>query len=198
MNWILASASPRRKEILEHLGLKLTVITSDADECIAPCSAEEMVKELSKRKVKAVFDSLQKPLPKGTVIIGADTVVRSPDGEIFGKPQDRADAARMLRVLSGREHHVISGICICNENGVMHTAAEVTGVVFSALSEQTIAYYVASGECDDKAGAYGVQDTAALWISGLHGDYFNVVGLPVHRLESLLQEAFGISLLNRQ
>ena len=196
MNWILASASPRRKEILEHLGLTLRVITSDADESIAPCAPEEMVQELSRRKAMAVYATLAQPLPADTVIIGSDTVVQSPDGEVFGKPRDREDAARMLRALSGREHRVISGVCICDAQGNAYTAAEATGVVFSVMSEQTIAKYVASGECDDKAGAYGVQDTAALWIEGLRGDYFNVVGLPVHRLETLLQGTLGVSLLD--
>lgn len=196
MNWILASASPRRKEILQHLGLTLRVVTSDADESIAPCAPEDMVRELSRRKAMAVYEALPKPLPPDTVIIGSDTVVRSPDGEIFGKPHNREDAARMLRALSGREHLVISGVCICDAQGNAHTAAEATGVIFAPLSERIIARYVESGECDDKAGAYGVQDTASLWIEGLRGDYFNVVGLPVHRLETLLQDTLGVSLLD--
>lgn len=194
MNWILASASPRRKDILTHLGLSLTIITSSADENIAPCAPEQMVQELAKRKTLAVYDSLVKPLPPHTVIIGADTLVQAPDGEILGKPKHRDDAKRMLRSLSGREHRVLSGICICNENGTYATACETTRVVFSTLSDSVIDAYVAGGECDDKAGAYGVQDTAALWISAIHGDYFNVVGLPVHRLETLLGETFGVSL----
>jgi septum formation protein len=196
MNWILASASPRRKEILQHLGVQITVITSDADENITPCGAEDMVRELSRRKALAVYQTLPKPLSPDTLIIGSDTVVESPDGEIFGKPRDREDAVRMLRSLSGREHRVVSGVCVCDAQGNAYTAAESTGVIFSRMSEQTIARYAASGECDDKAGAYGVQDTAALWIEGLRGDYFNVVGLPVHRLETLLQDTLGVSLLD--
>ncbi len=127
------------------------------------------------------------------VILASDTVVLSPDGEILGKPRDRADAERMLRALSGRRHRVISGVAVLRGE-VLVTDHEVTEVCFARLSDSTIERYLATNEPYDKAGAYGIQDTAALWIEGIHGDYFNVVGLPVYRLETMLQAEFGLSL----
>lgn len=200
MKFILASASPRRRSMLKHLGIEPTVITSQADESVTADSPEQAVTLIAQRKATAVRNALAKPTKSGAVflkdddiIVAADTVVVSPDGELLGKPYDREDAKQMLRTLSGREHRVISGICIMQgEKTVTH--AEVTYVTFATLSDTTIEAYAESGECDDKAGAYGIQDTAALWIEGIRGDYFNVVGLPIHRLETLLQEQFGLSL----
>jgi septum formation protein len=186
--------------MLQHLGITPTVIVSEADENVIANTPEEAVCLIAQKKARAVQSALLRPLKNGSVyldpddlILAADTIVLSPDGELLGKPQDREDAARMLRALSGREHRVISGICLIRGDRIV-TASEVTTVRFSALDEEVIAAYVDSGECDDKAGAYGIQDTAALWIEGICGDYFNVVGLPVHRLESVLGEQFGLSL----
>lgn len=195
MKFILASASPRRREILSHLGLDFTVLCADADESSEETRGDRLVELLSRRKAEAVRAVLQgaSTLTQDTVILAADTVVVSPKGEILGKPRDKADADRMLRLLSGRTHRVISGICvICGDKTV--TAHEVTRVTFDRLSEEMIARYIESGEPMDKAGAYGIQDTACLWIRGIEGDYFNVVGLPVHRLETVLREQFGLSL----
>lgn len=195
MKFVLASASPRRREILSHLGLDFTVLCADTDESSDEKKGEKLVELLSRRKAEAVRDVLSGAgtLTADTVILAADTVVVSPRGEILGKPRDAEDADRMLRLLSGRTHRVISGICvICGDKAV--TAHEVTKVTFDKLSDGVIARYIASGEPMDKAGAYGIQDTACLWISGMEGDYFNVVGLPVHRLESVLGEQFGLSL----
>jgi septum formation protein len=195
MKFVLASASPRRREILSHLGLDFTVLCADTDESSDEKKGEKLVEILSRRKAEAVRDVLSGAgtLTADTVILAADTVVVSPRGEILGKPRDAEDADRMLRLLSGRTHRVISGICvICGDKAV--TAHEVTKVTFDKLSDGVIARYIASGEPMDKAGAYGIQDTACLWISGMEGDYFNVVGLPVHRLESVLGEQFGLSL----
>lgn len=197
MKFVLASASPRRREILSHLGLDFTVLCADTDESSDEKKGERLVEILSRRKAEAVRDVLSGAgtLTADTVILAADTVVVSPRGEILGKPRDAEDADRMLRLLSGRTHRVISGICvICGDKAV--TAHEVTKVTFDKLSDGVIARYIASGEPMDKAGAYGIQDTACLWISGMEGDYFNVVGLPVHRLESVLGEQFGLSLWN--
>lgn len=195
MNFILASASPRRREILSHLGLDFTVLCADADESSDEKKGERLVELLSRRKAEAVRDVLAEAgtLTSDTVILAADTVVVSPKGEILGKPRDEADADRMLRLLSGRTHRVISGICVVCGNKTI-TAHEVTRVTFDCLSDEVIARYIASGEPMDKAGAYGIQDTACLWIKGIEGDYFNVVGLPVHRLEAVLGEQFGLSL----
>jgi septum formation protein len=195
MKFVLASASPRRREILSHLGLNFTVLCADADESSDEKKGERLVEILSRRKAEAVRDVLAGAgtLTPDTVILAADTVVVSPKGEILGKPRDEADADRMLRLLSGRTHRVISGICVISGDKTV-TAHEVTKVAFDRLSDEVIARYIATGEPNDKAGAYGIQDTACLWIKGIDGDYFNVVGLPVHRLESVLGEQFGLSL----
>ena len=195
MNLILASASPRRREILSHLGVTFTVLTADTDESSDERNGERLVELLARRKAQAVAACLtaQNADITDTLIIAADTVVVSPSGEILGKPQDADDAERMLRALSGNAHHVVSGIAVL-VGGRMLSAHEVTEVRFSTLTDDIIARYVASGEPMDKAGAYGIQDTAALWIDGIDGDYFNVVGLPVRRLERLLNEELSLSL----
>jgi septum formation protein len=176
------------------------VVTSQADESVLVQTPEQAVCEVAERKARAVQVSLSKPLKSGKiylqpddVILAADTVVVSPDGELLGKPANREVAKAMLRLLSDREHRVVSGICLIRGETVV-TASETTYVKFAPLSEQIIEAYTASGECDDKAGAYGIQDTASLWIEGIRGDYFNVVGLPLHRLECLLKENFSLSL----
>ncbi len=197
MNLILASASPRRREILCHLGLRPTIRHADVDESSDERDGTKLVELLACRKAIAVYEQLKNKdlLPNDSIILAADTVVLSPDGEILGKPKDEDDAARMLRCLSGRTHRVISGIALLHcADGQYDTAHETTEVEFSTLSEDVITRYIATGEPMDKAGAYGIQDTAALWIRAIRGDYFNVVGLPLHRLETLLQEKFGESL----
>lgn len=195
MKFILASASPRRREILSHLGLDFTVVCADADETSDERDGEKLVELLSKRKASAVYDALSArgEMTPDTLIIASDTVVVSPDGDILGKPHDKQEAVQMLRCLSDRAHRVISGIAVLTPARCV-TAHEVTEVVFSPLSEALISRYVASGEPMDKAGAYGIQDTAALWIKGIRGDYFNVVGLPVYRLEQVLKQHFCLSL----
>ena len=195
MNFILASASPRRREILAHLGLDFTVVVADADESTQEREATRLVEQISERKALAVRDRLatQGKLTPDTVILAADTVVVSPSGDILGKPRSDADAARMLAELSGNTHRVVSGITVCTADRTV-SAHEVTEVTFANLSQSIIDRYVASGEPHDKAGAYGIQDTAALWIQGIRGDYFNVVGLPVHRLEQTLNSHFGLSI----
>ena len=194
MRYILASASPRRKEILENLGLKFSVITSDADESSDITDPEALTKELAKRKGLAVYELL---LKKGeltdTVIISADTVVYC-DGEILGKPHDKNDAERMIRMLSGKAHTVTSGVALIY-NGKTYSAAATTKVFFDELDENFINDYINSDEPYDKAGSYAIQGKAAPVISKIDGCYFNVVGLPVHRLNLLHREAFGKNLL---
>ena len=199
MTWILASASPRRREMLQHLGLNFTIVCADADESSEERNGERLVELLAARKAAAVKDALQKQgrLTPDTVILAADTVVVSPEGEILGKPHDAQDAHRMLRLLSGNTHKVISGICVALGDRTV-TSHEVTEVSFAPLADNVIDSYIASGEPMDKAGAYGIQDTASLWIEGIRGDYFNVVGLPLHRMEVVLNENFGLSLWKNQ
>ena len=176
MSLILASASPRRKEILETAGLLFSVFVSDADETLPDSiTASEAVTELSYRKALATAEKF----PDDTVI-GADTVVTL-DGKILGKPTDRADAVNMLSLLSGRTHKVFTGVCII-KNGKATKFFEETDVTFFELTREEIENYVDTNEPMDKAGAYGIQGRGCTLVKGICGDYFNVVGLPVARL----------------
>lgn len=189
MRIVLASKSPRRREILENLNVSFEIITSDTDENSNITDGEALAKELSFRKANAVWESIGKE--KDTLVIGCDTVVFC-DGEILGKPQNRNDAVRMLNLLSGKKHSVISGLTLIY-NGKIYTCSEKTYVLFDDITDKQINDYVSSGECDDKAGAYAIQGGAARFIKGIEGCYFNVVGLPVHRLYNAALE-LGISL----
>lgn len=195
MKFILASKSPRRKEILENLGIEFEIITSEADENYEKGTPpQEVVMTLSAKKAAAVKDRM---LSEGkdlseTVIIAADTVVSS-CGEILGKPIDRNDTERMLRMLEGTSHSVLSGITVIF-NGSSASAYEETKVRFSHMTENEIKWYAESGEPDDKAGAYAIQGYASMWVEGIDGCYFNVVGLPVGCLRRLLGRVFGINL----
>lgn len=182
MKIILASQSPRRRLLLEQMGLeKFTVHPARGEESApAGLSPQDLVMALAEQKAAEVFtQSGQQAL-----VIGADTVVAI-DGEILGKPQDEAQAAQMLRTLSGREHRVYTGVCVMAPN-VRQTEFEETLVRFRPLSAREIARYIATGEPMDKAGAYGVQGLGCLFVEGIQGDYFNVVGLPVCRLGQML------------
>lgn len=180
---ILASASPRRREILTILGIPHRVLVSDADETlpsrITPAAA---VETLAARKADAVA-----PLcAPGDTILAADTVVAI-DGDILGKPRDEADAAAMLRRLSGRAHTVYTGVAL-RRGGRQMIAHEVTQVHFAPLTDDEIVAYIATGEPMDKAGAYAIQGRAARFIEGIEGDYFNVVGLPARRVVLMLEK----------
>ncbi|WP_338750433.1 Maf family protein [Bacillus sp. FJAT-52991] len=180
-NIILASSSPRRKELLQQIGLPFTVIVSDVDETIShPMSSEETVMQLASRKACAVAKHHEKD-----VVIGADTIVVL-DGEILGKPKDRSDAKRMLSKLSGREHSVYTGVAIVKEKK-QHAFYEKTNVTFWELSDEEVDTYLNSGEPFDKAGAYGIQGRGAVFVKKIDGDYFSVVGLPVASLYRQLQ-----------
>lgn len=191
---ILASGSPRRREILQNLGIPFEVITCETDESCSLTDPAEYVRELATRKGLAVRDMLR---ARGedlsdTLILAADTVVAM-DHTILGKPTDRADAIRMLSALCGRDHAVYSGIALIRgERTAAHS--ERTAVHVAPLSEAEIARYVATGEPDDKAGSYAMQGLFSPYITGIEGCYFNVVGLPIHALFRLASEHFGIDL----
>ncbi len=180
---ILASASPRRRELLSQAGYSFAVRPAHIPE--DPLPDEDpiaYVVRLARQKAGAVFDELGDP---AAVVLGADTTVTL-DGHILAKPEDAADAARMLRMLSGRTHRVITGVAVRTSAGA-DVAAEVTGVRFLTLSEKEIAAYVATGEPMDKAGAYAIQGRAARWIPRIEGCYFNVVGLPLALVSTMLE-----------
>ncbi len=196
MRVVLASKSPRRREILAMLGVKFDIVSADADERSDITDPAQLVRELSLRKGRAVRELLKAEgtWDEETLIIASDTVVAA-KGEILGKPKDDTDAARMLRLLSGSAHHVVSGVALLMGDREI-ADAEQTAVRFASMSEKEIEWYVKSGEPADKAGAYAVQGLASLFIEGLDGDYFNVVGLPVHRLELLLRDFLDCSLVD--
>lgn len=194
MRVILASRSPRRREILTMLGVKFEIVSADADESSTEPDPTALVQELALRKGRATRDLLaaRGEWNADTLIIASDTVVAK-DNTILGKPQDDAHAARMLHLLADSTHRVISGIALLTGTREI-TDADTTLVHFAPMTDAEIADYVQSGEPCDKAGAYAVQGLASLWIKGLEGDYFNVVGLPVHRLNALTQRFVNRSL----
>lgn len=176
MNIVLASASPRRRELLERAGVTFTVKVSDADEHIEPeTPPHEAVTFLARQKAQAVSRTCPDDL-----VIGADTVVVY-GGEILGKPADAADAVRMLQMLSGKTHTVYTGVCLMRGDKA-ETFCEQTQVTFYPLTQREIGDYVATGEPMDKAGAYGIQGRGCTLVQRIDGDYFNVVGLPVAAL----------------
>lgn len=180
-NILLASGSPRRKELLAQAGFDFAVEVSNADEDVAEVSPVRLVKELALRKAQAVADQHT----DSCLIVGADTIVVH-DGQVLGKPADAEDAKRMLRTLSGDIHQVYTGVALLRlkegEVTEKRSFSECTDVEMTEMSETEIETYVASGEPMDKAGAYGIQGKAAVFIRGIKGDYYNVVGLPVSRV----------------
>jgi septum formation protein len=198
---ILASASPRRRELLAQAGYAFEVRPAHVNEDLRPGEdAIAYVVRLARDKAQTVFNQLSNTGAPGLdsdtwestssdshslIVLGADTTVTL-DSHILAKPEDSADAARMLRMLSGRTHRVITGVAIASAKGV-EVAAEVTGVRFRSLSDEEIAAYVATGEPMDKAGAYGIQGVAAKWIPRVEGCYFNVVGLPLALVATMLE-----------
>ena len=187
MNVILASQSPRRRELLGLTGIPFTVRVADIDETMDPAAAPfDEVARLSREKAMAV------PREDSDVVIAADTIVVC-DGQTLGKPTDEADAFRMLRMLSGRDHQVMTGLTVLR-GGKAVTHTEVTDIHFRPLSDTEIRAYIATGEPMDKAGSYGIQGGASLFVTGIEGDYFNVVGLPVCRLAMILR-SFGLPIM---
>lgn len=197
IKYILASNSPRRRELLEQVGLRFEVIASHGEEVITRQSPHEIVEELSLQKAMEVS---QKYMQRGLmdkndtiVVIGADTIVAY-NGTIMGKPKNEEDAARMLTLLQGKTHQVYTGvtlIIIVSEGQKNITFHEKTSVSLYPISSERISDYIATGEPMDKAGAYAIQGRFAAYVKGINGDYNNVVGLPVARL---MNELFSLKL----
>lgn len=188
MKWILASASPRRRELLTQVGLEFEVMVSDADENIEESlSPDELVKRLSLIKAAAVKEELSAKGADGApAVIGADTVVFH-NGEILGKPKDEEDAFRMLKSLSGDTHSVYTGVTILLGDETI-TFANETKVVFDTISDEEIKRYIASREPMDKAGAYGIQGLGGAFVTSIEGEYANVVGFPIGEFCHILRE----------
>ncbi len=182
MRIVLASASPRRQELLRNAGIDFVVHPANIEEVqFAGESATQFAERMAREKARAV-----RKATADSWILGADTVVVVGD-EVLGKPENQQDASRMLRLLSGRKHQVITGVCLLG-NGFEDVRSETTAVHFSALSDADIREYVASGEPMDKAGAYAIQGSASRWITTIEGEYSNIVGLPVDLVSRMLRE----------
>ena len=179
---ILASASPRRSELLSHAGIPFEVQAAEVDEhCDGPASSA--VRELSSRKALAVRSRFP-----SRFILAADTLVEL-EGIVLGKPSGPEEAAAMLRRLSGRTHQVYTGVTVINPAGEVFTGSDRSDVAFGDITEAEIASYVRSGEPLDKAGAYAIQGRASLWISRMEGSYSSVIGLPLYLVRTLLLKA---------
>ena len=181
MKIILASGSPRRRQLLDQVGIPHEVIVSNADETIEG-PPDHQVKELALRKARAV----QKQCDPNSIIIAADTLVYI-DGQVLGKPDTPQEAEAMLRALSGQRHTVYTGVAVLKGNSEI-VFADTTGVYFRNLTGEEIQAYIATGEPFDKAGSYGVQDRGAMLVDRIQGDYFTVVGLPVAKVATALRE----------
>ena len=179
---ILASNSPRRKELLTLTGFDFTIQSADVDESTIETNPSKVVEDLSYKKAKAVYD-LQ---DNDCIVIGSDTVVAI-DDIILGKPVDEADAFRMIQLLQGKSHYVYTGVTLLGDK-IQNTFSEKTEVFVYPMSDEEILNYIATGEPMDKAGAYGIQGYFAIYIKGIHGEYNNVVGLPVARVYQELKK----------
>ena len=181
MELILASQSPRRKELLGLFRLPFVIRVADIDETMDPAAAPyDEVARVSREKAMAVSRSAE------DIVVAADTIVVC-ENKVLGKPKSEEDAMQMLRLLSGRDHQVMTGMTVL-KGDVCLSSTEVTDIHFRSLTEKEIAAYVATGEPMDKAGAYGIQGGAALFAEKMVGDYYNVMGLPVCKLRMLLEQ----------
>lgn len=187
--YLLASKSPRRKELLENIGMEFTVCESDFDESTIKKHEDTSmyVRELALCKAMAMV----KKAPSKTLIIGADTVVEF-EGEILGKPANREEAIDMLTKLSGNVHYVYTGVAVVRSDDAKSCASfEKTAVYFENISREEIEYYIDRHSPYDKAGSYGIQGYAGVFVNRIDGDYFNVVGLPVCLLHRIIKNEFG-------
>ena len=195
MRLILASKSPRRREILTMLGVPFEIVTQDTPEFVPQGTPpRETVCLLSAQKAQAVAQKLYHGVvwPDDAYVLGADTVV-SVDDRILGKPRDLAEASDMLRVLSGRAHQVYTGLTVLHADRCVSEAA-CTVVHMRAITEQERKFYVAAGEPIDKAGAYAIQGRGSLFVDRIEGDFYNVIVLPITLLQQMLQQQFGVRL----
>ena len=193
MQIVLASASDRRKELLQRLGIEFKVMISDFNEESVDFDGDcsKYVQTLATGKVLDISKKLQDK--SGKIIIGCDTVV-SINHEVLGKPKDKRDAFLMLKKLSGKEHQVYSGITLLNtENKKIISDFQCTRVIFSELKDEIINWYIETGEPMDKAGSYGIQGYAGSFVKEIHGCYYNVVGLPLNKLSFMLRD-MGVNL----
>ena len=193
MQIVLASASDRRKELLQRLGIEFKVMISDFNEESVDFDGDcsKYVQTLATGKVLDISKNLQDK--SGKIIIGCDTVV-SINHEVLGKPKDKRDAFLMLKKLSGKEHQVYSGITLLNtENKKIISDFQCTRVIFSELKDEIINWYIETGEPMDKAGSYGIQGFAGAFVKEIHGCYYNVVGLPLNKLSFMLRD-MGVNL----
>ena len=193
---VLASASPRRRDLLAQAGYAFEVLPADIPEDLRPNETPiAYVLRLAREKAEAVaaspeFAALTRTADEPHLILAADTTVVAPNGEILAKPEDDADAARMLHLLSGATHRVITGVALlapAPASPITEVAADVTWVTMLTPAEEDLARYIATGEPRGKAGAYAIQGQAARWIPRIHGDYFNVVGLPLALVASMIE-----------
>jgi len=183
---ILASSSPRRRELLAAAGIAFTAQPADIDETHRPGESPiAFTLRLAREKAEAIARK-----DPGATILGADTIVVC-DEEILGKPADEADAARMLKKLSGRAHQVVTGVALLSTRG-LDARTETTTVTMRAISDEEIAAYIATGEPMDKAGAYGIQGGAAAFVARIAGDYTNIVGLPIALVQEMLSRIAGV------
>jgi septum formation protein len=186
MDFILASGSLRRQELIKRMGIDYQVIVSEFDEENVPYDGdpESYVKILASEKAKSILNEET----RNAFILGADTIVCA-QGRILGKPKDRDDAFAMMKIVQNNTHDVYSGLALIHENkGIMETVSRKTSVQFSSMSDEEIHTYLDKNEWKDKAGAYGIQGAAGLFIKGIEGDYYNVMGLPLNTLYNILKK----------
>lgn len=192
---ILASASPRRRELLGNMGLDFSVVVSDADEESVKKDVPPSMYVQELAFIKALASAKKVLKNKNAIVISADTVVVN-DGEILGKPKNESDAFKILRSLSGKKHQVYTGYCVMRISDAYTVCGKAcTDVFFKELTDEKINWYIKTGEPMDKAGAYGIQGLGAMLIDHIEGDYFNVVGLPVSALADTLEQDFGFKLI---
>ena len=195
VNIILASASPRRRELLKQIGIEFEVIAGNAKEIYSSAEPVEIVKELALLKASDIADRLHVRQGEEYIVLGADTIVVNED-QIMGKPADEEDAFSMISSLSGKKHQVYTGIAFIKITGdgsrSVITHAEKTDVFVRQMSSEEIRAYIATGEPSDKAGAYGIQGRFAAFIDRIEGDYYNVVGLPAAYVYRTLKELISL------
>ncbi|MGN1024500.1 MAG: Maf family protein [Lachnospiraceae bacterium] len=188
--YILASGSPRRKELIAQVGIPARICPAVGKETSGQKDPRAYATDLARHKAQEIA-AQEAAAPGDYCIIGADTIVVL-DGMILGKPKDRADARRMLTLLQGRSHEVITGVCLdFRQGGICRQCSfsEVSTVKVVPMSQAEIERYLATGEADDKAGAYGIQGAFGVYVAGIEGDYYNIVGLPISRLYQTMKEA---------